>query len=170
MLDRIVLPNVREVLLKIFGVAPTQTVERLDQRLLELEKSIVAWSKKIEVAENHNRVLLADTEAVSFDTLRKVLPEDYELTMVKDWEQLFRETRKAKVPLVVIDLALLGQEGIHNIRRLKDESPQIRIIALANYLSEAFAQAMPEGLELSGILQKPLDEAFLSENLSKYLQ
>jgi ActR/RegA family two-component response regulator len=114
--------------------------------------------------------LLADTEALSFDTLRRVLPEDYELSMVKDWEQLFRETRKTKVPLVVIDLALLGQEGVHNIRKLKEESPQIRIVALANYLSEAFAQAMPEGLELSGILQKPLDEAFLSENLGKYLQ
>lgn len=170
MLERLGLPKVRDVLYKLMGVAPTQTLERLDQRIEDLEKSIVAWSKKIEKVESQTRVLLADTESLSFDTLRRVLPQDYELSMVKDWEQLFRETRKTKVPLVVIDLALLGQEGIQNIRRLKEESPQIRIVALANYLSEAFAQAMPEGLELSGILQKPLDEAFLSENLGKYLQ
>jgi len=169
MLDRIALPNFRETILKIFGVPPPQLLQSLDERLEDLEKSISAWAKKAERVASRQRVLLADTETVSFDTLRKVLPEDFELKMVKDWDQLFRETKKAQVPLVVIDLALLGQEGVHNIRKLKEEQAQIRIVALANYLSEAFAQAMPEGLELAGILQKPLDEALLSENLRKYL-
>jgi DNA-binding NtrC family response regulator len=170
MLDRLAFPNVRNVLFRIFGVAPTQTLERLDQRIVELERGIVAWSEKFEKTPRLKRVLLADTEALSYDSLRRVLPEIYELSMVRDWDQLFREIRSSEVPLVVIDLALLGQEGVHNIRKLKEERPQVRVIALASYLSEAFAQAMPEGLELSGILQKPLDENFLIENLSKYLQ
>ena len=169
MLDRIALPSFREVLYRIFGVPPTQSLERLGRRLADLEENITDWAKKAEKPASRHRVLLADTETLSFETLRRVLPEDIELKMVKDWEQLFRETRKAKVPLVVIDLALLGQEGVHNIKRLKEDNAHIRIVALANYLSEAFAQAMPEGLELSGILQKPLDEGFLNENLGKYL-
>ncbi len=173
MLERIQLPNLRRTLFKIMGIPQPQSLSRLDRKLSEIEKNIMAWVKKVEgqptTVGRSRRVLLADTETGSFEALREALPDDVELKMVKDWEQLFRQAKKADVPLVVIDLALLGQEGVQNIRKLKAHHPEIRVVALANYLSETLAEAMPDGMDLAGILQKPLDRSLLKDNLSKYV-
>ncbi len=174
MLDRIPLSNLHQTLLKAMGVPPLKSLRNLDERLNALEKHILDWEKQVRKTPKlsktvHKRVLLADTEPANFDTVRKMLPRDIELRMVRDWDQLFKETRKAEVPLIIIDLTLLGSEGIYHIKKLKAEHPKLRMVALASYLSETLAQAMPEGLELSGILQKPLDAALLKESLNKYL-
>jgi ActR/RegA family two-component response regulator len=171
MLERVVLQNLRQTFYKIMGIAQPQKLHRLDHRLTEIERNILAWAKKVEETPLpvHKRVLLADTETTSFDILREAIPEDLELKMIRDWNQLFREVRKAEVPLIVMDLALLGQEGVGNIRKLKARHPEIRVVALASYLSEALAQAMPDGLHLSGILQKPLDLQQVKESLGRHL-
>ncbi|MFO1519176.1 MAG: response regulator [bacterium] len=171
MLERLALPNIRQALLKMMGVPQSQSLNRLDHRLTQLEKNISAWADRVEKAAQvvQKKVLLADIEPGSFEALRAVLPGDLQLKMVKDWDQLFRETRKAQVPLVVIDLALFGQEGMVNIKKLRDHNPDVKIVALSNYLSETLAQAMPEGLELAGILQKPLHPESLSAHLERYL-
>jgi CheY-like chemotaxis protein len=171
MLEKVVLQNLRRTLYKIMGIPPPQRIHRLDHRLSEIERNISDWAKRVEATPRpvHRRVLLADTEAASFDILREAIPEDLELKMIKDWNQLFREVRKAEVPLIVMDLALLGPEGIKNVRKLKMGHPHIRVVALASYLSESLAQAMPDGLQLSGILQKPLDSDRLKESLGRHL-
>jgi len=171
MFDRVFPPNFRSTLYKIMGIPEPQSLTRLDRKLNHLEKSIQAWAKEVEEAPPpvHKRVLLGDTGTESFEVIREAIPQGLELKMVKDWNQVFREVRKAQVPLVVMDLALLGPDGARNIRKLKSSHPHIRVVGLASYLSESLAQAMPDGLDLAGILQRPLTPEHLKESLGRHL-
>jgi response regulator RpfG family c-di-GMP phosphodiesterase len=173
MLERSLLPSIHKTLFKIMGIPHSQSLTTLDHRLAEIEENIKVWLQKVEARSKpeivHKRVLLLDTDTSSYESLREVIPNPFELKMIKSWDQLFREVRKAEVPLVLLDLALLGQEGAQNIRKLNEAKPETRVVVLANYLSETLAQAMPDGINFSGILQKPLDRTLLKENLEKYI-
>ncbi|GEM_PF-2232812 len=178
MREKIPFNNIRHTLFRIMGIPQAQSIDRLDKKLNQLEKYIKDWAKKIETKPSlsgelgHHkpqRVILVDTETTNFDLIRETLPEGLELRMVKDWEQLFREMKKAEVSLVIMDLAVLGPEGVKNIKKLKDYNPDIKVVALASYLSETLAQAMPDGMDFSAILQKPLNAFQLKEDLVKHL-
>lgn len=179
MVEKIPLQNLRHTLFKIMGIPQAQVIDRLDKKLSQLEKHLKDWSKKMEtkasvesglvVHEKPKRVVLVDTETANFDLIQETLPEDLELRMVKDWEQLFREMKKADVSLVIMDLTILGPEGAKNLKKLREYNNHVKVVALASYLSEALAQAMPDGMDFSAILQKPLNPFQLKEDLVKHL-
>ncbi len=179
MAERIPLQNIRHTLFRIMGIPQPNSIDRLDKKLSQLEKHLKDWAKKVEskpaveaelvVHEKPKRVLLVDTETTNFDLIKETLPEDLELRMVKDWEQLFREMKKANVSLVIMDLTILGPEGVKNLKKLREYNLNVKVVALASYLSEALAQAMPDGMDFSAILQKPLNPFQLKEDLVKHL-
>ncbi len=171
--------NLRHTLFKIMGIPQPQSIDRLDKKLSQLEKHLKDWAKKMEtksslepevlIHHKPKRVVLVDTETTNFDLIKETLPEDWELRMVKDWEQLFREMKKADVSLVIMDLTILGPEGVKNLKKLREYNSNVKVVALASYLSEALAQAMPDGMDFSAILQKPLNPFQLKEDLVKHL-
>ena len=182
MAERATANNIRHTLFRLMGIPQPQSIDKLDKKLNQLEKHLKDWAKKMEktkavaskeviqeVHEKPKRVILVDTETGNFDLIKETLPAGLELRMVKDWEQLFREMKKADVSLVVMDLTILGPEGAKNINKLKDYNPDVKVVALASYLSEALAQAMPDGMDFSAILQKPLNPFQLKEDLVKHL-
>lgn len=181
MLEKIPLNNLRLTLFKIMGIPQPHSIDRLDKKLSQLEKHLKDWAKKVDSKQTvkvkleeaslpkPKRVILVDTETTNFDLIKDTLPQDLELRMVKDWEQLFREMKKAEVPLVIMDLTILGPDGSNNIKKLKDYNSDVKVVALASYLSEALAQAMPDGMDFSAILQKPLNPFQLKEDLVRHL-
>lgn len=179
MKEIIPLNNIRHTLFRIMGIPQPQSIDRLGEKLNQIEKHLKHWAKKLEIRSMHEevelehhkpkRVILVDTETTNFDLIKDTLPEELELRMVNDWEQLFREMKKADVALVIMDLAVLGPQGVKNIRKLKDYNSEVKVVALASYLSEALAQAMPDGMDFSAILQKPLNPFQLKEDLVKHL-
>ena len=171
MFDRVFPSPLRFNLYRMMGIPEPQSLHRLDRKLDDLEKSIHDWAKKLEETPRPipKRVLLGDSGGDSFDLIREAIPEDLDLKQVKDWNQIFREVKKAQVPLVVMDLALLGAEGVEQVRKLKLKHPKVRVVGLASYLSESLAQAMPDGLDLAGILQRPLNPEQLKESLDRHL-
>lgn len=179
MSDRNSRSNLRETLFRIMGIPQPQSIDRLDKKLSQLEKHLRDWTKKSEAKKplqaveavhvKPKRVVLVDTETGNFDLIKDTLPSDLELRMVRDWEQLFREMKKADVSLVIMDLTVLGPEGAKNIRKLKEYNEDVKVVALASYLSETLAQAMPDGMDFSAILQKPLNPFQLKEDLVKHL-
>lgn len=179
MAEKIPLHNLRHTLFRIMGIPQPQSIDRLDKKLSQLEKHLKDWAKKVEAKappepelslhEKPKRVILVDTETTNYDLIKDTLPEDLELRMVKDWEQLFREMKKAEVSLVIMDLTILGPEGAKNLKKLREYNENVKVVALASYLSEALAQAMPDGMDFSAILQKPLNPFQLKEDLVKHL-
>lgn len=179
MSERISRQNLRHTLFRIMGIPQPHSIDRLDKKLSQLEKHLKDWTKKVEsksqieakiaLHDKPKRVVLVDTETVNFDLIKGTLPSDLELRMVRDWEQLFREMKKADVSLVIMDLTVLGPEGAKNIRKLKEYNENVKVVALASYLSDALAQAMPDGMDFSAILQKPLNPFQLKEDLVKHL-
>ena len=171
--------NLRQTLFRIMGIPQPQSIDRLDKKLSQLEKHLKDWTKKSEskkrvetltmVHERPKRVVLVDTETGNFDLIKDTLPSGLEIRMVRDWEQLFREMKKAEVSLVIMDLTVLGPEGAKNIRKLKEYNEEVKVVALASYLSETLAQAMPDGMDFSAILQKPLNPFQLKQDLVKHL-
>ncbi len=164
---------VRRALLKIMGVPNFEGLSRLSEKVARMESQLsTSGKKKSKKTKNtktvYRRVLLADTESKNYDLLRKAVPSSFELKKVKDWNEIFIEHEKAYVPLVVIDLALMGPEGVKNIQRLKLKNPKIKIVALSSYLNQNLTQAMPNGLKFSSILQKPLQARTLKEKLGKF--
>ncbi len=182
MAERATANNIRHTLFRLMGIPQPHSIDKLDRKLNQLEKHLKDWAKKVEKAkhvapkevleEAHvkpKRVVLVDTETGNFDLIKETLPEGLDLRMVKDWEQLFREMKKADVSLVIMDLTVLGPEGAKNIKKLRDYNPEVKVVALASYLSEALAQAMPDGMDFSAILQKPLNPFQLKEDLVRHL-
>jgi len=166
--------KIRDSLLNLMGIADLDTIRRLGHKVDDLEKYIKILIKKQEETleithEKPRRVILADTDTNSYDTVQAALPEGLELKMINNWDLLFRETKKANIPLLIIDLAMLGAEGVENIRKLREENPGLRIVALSSYLSASLAEAMPEGVDLSGILQKPLNAFQVKEDIARHL-
>ncbi|MBL7685687.1 MAG: response regulator [Deltaproteobacteria bacterium] len=115
------------------------------------------------------RVLVADTSENSFKLIQSILSEEYELKMVKDWDQLFKEMKKSEVSLLWMDLILLGAEGALKVKSLKELFPKLKIFGIASYLSEALARALPEEVQFTQIFQKPLQEEEVAIALKKYL-
>ncbi len=179
MLEKIPLNNLKHTLFKIIGIPQPHSIDRLDKKLNRMEKHLKDWAKKVDsksflkvkevLTEKPKRVILVDTETTNFDLIQETLPVALELRMVKDWEQLFREMKKADVSLVIMDLTILGPQGVKNIKKLRDYNKNVKVVALASYLSEALAQAMPDGMDFAAILQKPLNPFQLKADLVKHL-
>ena len=165
--------KIRDSFLNLMGIADLETIQRLGHKVDDLEKYIKILIKKQEeapvVTEKPRRVILADTDTNSYDTVRAALPDNLELKMINNWDLLFREAKKSNIPLLIIDLSMLGAEGVENIRKLREENPHLRIVDLSSYLSASLAEAMPEGVDLSGILQKPLNAFQVKEDIARHL-
>ena len=80
---------------------------------------------------------------------------------------LYRD-RAAEIGLVLLDLSMPGMTGDETLRRLREISPDIRVILSSGY-SEAEATRRFTGLGLVGFIQKPYDAASLVAVVREHL-
>ena len=101
---------------------------------------------------SRGRLLLLDDE-VSF---RKALPEDFQERNYTVTEAgIIGETHGQAFDLAVVDLRLLGENGLQAVAELKKANPNCRIVVLTGYGSVATAvEAMKLGA--TNYLQKPV--------------
>jgi len=101
---------------------------------------------------SRGRLLLLDDE-ISF---RKALAEDFQERSYSVTEAgSIGETHGQAFDLAVVDLRLLGENGLHAITELKKVNPNCRIVVLTGYGSVATAvEAMKLGA--TNYLQKPV--------------
>ena len=78
------------------------------------------------------RILLIDDEDAFRGMLRQVLErEGYQVEEAPDGLKGVQHYRAAPTDLIITDILMPGQEGLETIRRLREEHPEAKIIAIS---------------------------------------
>ena len=119
------------------------------------------------------RILIIDDD----DTIRKMLAltlskAGYDVAAAADGNEGLKQFRKNEIDLVITDLIMPEKEGIEMIMELRNDFPDVKIIAMSGG-----AQVGPdEYLKLANALgaqrtlKKPIDREDLLETIKKILQ
>lgn len=107
------------------------------------------------------RILVIDDEEQIRQLLRQILePEGYEVTEASNGNEGLEEYRKKPADLIITDLIMPEKEGFETIADLKEEYPDIKIIAISGGGLGKGAQECLYGskkLKVSYTLVKPFD-------------
>ena len=77
-------------------------------------------------------ILVIDDDDVLRETIRKILVmAGHTVAQAKEGEEGLRLFRKGSMDVVVTDLVMPGKEGIETIQELREESPEIPILAIS---------------------------------------
>lgn len=111
-------------------------------------------------------VLIAEDHAIVREGFRLLLQESPELSVegtAADGEEAIRLAREVRPDVVLMDLAMPGTNGLEATRRIRDESPEIRVIMLSMYAQEEYVlhafQAGASGYLLKDSAPEELEEA-----------
>ena len=104
---------------------------------------------------SHARILIVDDEQAVRDLLAKtLLTADYEVDTVPDGPTALDRLRAAEYDLLITDLKMPGMDGLSVIREARRELPDLPIIIITGYSTEASAiEAI--NLGVAGYLTKP---------------
>ena len=79
-----------------------------------------------------SRILVIDDDAQIREMLRQMLErEGYEIAEASDGREGLKLYHEEPADLVIIDLIMPGKEGIETIRELKQDVPDVKIIAVS---------------------------------------
>ena len=83
---------------------------------------------------NNNCIVLGDRHQNILEGLRGLLETLFGgVVMVADQPSLFEALDRMKPKLAIVDLSLLGRNGINNARELNKRYPKVKFIILSNY-------------------------------------
>ncbi|MBL8634107.1 MAG: sigma-54-dependent Fis family transcriptional regulator [Myxococcales bacterium] len=102
-------------------------------------------------------VLLADDEALILSSLRGVLlQEGFEVTVASSGEQAWQHFVKARPDVVLLDLILGDITGIEVLRRIRQLSPETKVILIS---AHATLEQAVEAMKLGGhdFIRKPFE-------------
>lgn len=101
------------------------------------------------------RVLLADEHADVLEGLREMLaPLFEEVVMVADERSLLEVAERLKPELAVVDLSLPVSDEVNVARRLKSQSPQLKVIMLSVHDEPAVVKAVLETGAVGFVLKR----------------
>lgn len=104
---------------------------------------------------SHARILIVDDEQAVRDLLAKtLLTADYEVDTVPDGPTALDRLRAGEYDLLITDLKMPGMDGLSVIRETRRQLPDLPIIIITGYSTEASAiEAI--NLGVAGYLTKP---------------
>jgi DNA-binding NarL/FixJ family response regulator len=94
------------------------------------------------------RILLIEDHKPTRDELRAMIEREPDMTVVAEaetGEEGLAMAREEHPDVVVMDILLPGINGIETTRRILDEQPDIKVLALSNHFGESLVQAILDG-------------------------
>ena len=104
------------------------------------------------------RILVIDDEKTIREMLTDILEEEgHEVTCAEDGVEGIAQYKKALHDLVITDVFMPEKSGLETLPDLKDEFPQIKIIAMTGWdaKDDLDVLAMMEERGADGVLSKP---------------
>lgn len=87
------------------------------------------------------RVLIADDHAIVRDGLRAILEAQPDIEVAgeaADGQEAVEKTNHLKPDIVIMDLTMPGMNGLEATRQIKQQSPEVKIIALTMHESDEY--------------------------------
>ena len=94
---------------------------------------------------SHLKILLVEDHAIVRQGLRLILEQEQDIKVVgeaQDSEEAYRMAKELHPDIVVMDIALPGASGVEATRRIKEELPQVHIVALTVHSEDEYILAM----------------------------
>ena len=103
------------------------------------------------------RILVIDDEKTIREMLTAILEEGgHELTCARDGVEGIAQCREASHDLVITDIFMPGKSGLETIPDLRDEFPQIKIVAMTGWDAK-------EDLDVLGMMKERGADSVLSK-------
>ncbi len=121
---------------------------------------------------NIDNVIIADSQFLVVETLRNLIQKDerYLLSgIVESRFDLFDLLEKTKNGLLITDIATIDYSGIEDLKTIKEEFPQFKILILTNNLSKAEFLTLTK-LGIKNIANKNIDRDELLSALQTTLK
>lgn len=116
------------------------------------------------------RILVADDDAGVRGFLRKVLEQDgYQVAEAADGKQALQRALTGRVDLVITDLVMPEQEGIETIRALRQDLPDVAIIAISGAFDGQFLN-VAKLMGAAAVLTKPVTAELLLAKVAEVLE
>jgi DNA-binding response OmpR family regulator len=121
------------------------------------------------------RMLIIDDEPEICDFLRDIaLGIGYDVVTANRAEDFKRAFKEAAADVILLDLTLPGTDGIELLKYMAEMGTRARILIVSGYdegirrMAHAIGQA--KGLDMAGVLPKPLRVAELRSLLSQFMR
>jgi hypothetical protein len=115
------------------------------------------------------RILVADDDAAVRGFLRKVLEQDgYQVAEAADGKQAIERALTGRVDLVITDIVMPEQEGIETIRALRQDLPDVAIIAISGAFDGQFLN-IAKLMGAAAALTKPVTAELLLAKVAEVL-
>ena len=121
------------------------------------------------------RMLIIDDEPEICDFLRDIaLGIGYDVVTANRAEDFKRAFKEAAADVILLDLTLPGTDGIELLKYMAEMGTRARILIVSGYdegirrMANAIGEA--KGLDMAGVLAKPLRVAELRSLLSQFMR
>ena len=87
------------------------------------------------------RILIVDDQAVVRHGLRSMLSGELDIEIVGDAsnaEEAIELAEATRPDIMLLDIRMPGMDGLHLLRKLSDDFPDIKVIILTNYEEDQF--------------------------------
>jgi two-component system response regulator NreC len=111
------------------------------------------------------RLLVADDHAILRSGLRVLLSAQPDMEVVgeaADGAEAFREALAIRPDVVLMDVAMGGENGLDATRRIKEQAPEIKVLVLSMYDDESYLHRALEAGASGYALKRAADTDLLS--------
>jgi DNA-binding NarL/FixJ family response regulator len=110
-------------------------------------------------------VLIVDDQPIFVDALRALLESEPGLCVIataEDGEEALRLASTTEVDVALVDLSLPGMDGLETTRRLVDERPSLKVIAVSGRSEDSVERAAREAGATRFLLKGALHDEIAS--------
>ena len=111
------------------------------------------------------RVLLADDHAVLRAGLRLLLDAQADMEVVGEastGDQAVTQVEELAPDIVLLDITMSGLDGLDAVRRIKEDNPEVKVLALTMHDDESYLRQVLEGGGSGYVLKRAADTELLS--------
>ncbi len=111
------------------------------------------------------RVLLADDHAVLRAGLRLLLDAQADMEVVGEastGDQAVTQAKKLTPDVVLLDITMSGPDGLDAVRKIKEDSPEVKVLALTMHDDESYLRQVLERGGSGYVLKRSADTELLS--------
>ncbi len=111
------------------------------------------------------RVLLADDHAVLRAGLRLLLDAQADMEVVGEastGEQAVTQAEELTPDVVLLDITMSGPDGLDAVRKIKEDNPEIKVLALTMHDDESYLRQVLKGGGSGYVLKRAADTELLS--------
>jgi len=111
------------------------------------------------------RVLLADDHAVLRAGLRLLLDAQADMEVVGEastGDQAVIQAEKLAPDVVLLDITMSGPDGLDAVQKIKEDNPEIKVLALTMHDDESYLRRVLEGGGSGYVLKRAADTELLS--------